>query len=246
MANNMTVSDTISSYRKRRKLPSPMILGLLAVILVLVGIIIVLIGFGGGGGILNIFATDTPTPTITPSPTNTSTPTETPTITPTATNTLTATPSAPYQYVVQQGDYLEKIATDHGLGETGVSLILLLNPYNATAGTGIDPIAQTIYVGQTIWLPPPGMSFPTPTPWPTGITPGTKIIYFVLPGDSLGSIALKCRSTVEAIVAANKDILTDGATTVISPGWLLLVPVNIATPVPTKISTATPSLTPTP
>jgi hypothetical protein len=90
------------------------------------------------------------------------------------------------------------------------------------------------------------MSFPTSTPWPTGIAPGTKIVYFVLPGDSLGSIARKCNSTIAAIVAANKDVLTDGETTVISPGWLLLVPINLVTPVPTAISTATPSLTPTP
>ncbi|KAF0106954.1 MAG: alpha-1 6-glucosidase [Anaerolineaceae bacterium] len=242
----MTVSDTISSYRKRRKSPTPLVIGLLAIILVLVGIIVLILGFGGGSGIGSLFATDTPTPTITPSPTNTSTPTETPTVTPTATNTLTATPSAPYQYVIQQNDYLETIAKDHGLGDTGVVLILLLNPYNATTGTGIDPIAQTIYVGQTIWLPPPGMSFPTPTPWPTNIKSGTKITYFVLPGDSLGSIALKCNSTIAAIVAANKDILADGEATVISPGWLLLVPVNLVTPVPTAISTATPSLTPTP
>jgi LysM repeat protein len=241
----MNVSETISSYRKRRKTPTPLVIGLLAVILVLVGIIILILGFSGRNG-FTLFATDTPTPTITPSPTNTSTPTETSTITPTATNTLTPTPSAPYQYVIQQGDYLEKIATDHGLGETGVVLILLLNPYNSTTGTGIEPIAQTIYVGQTIWLPPPGMSFPTSTPWPTGIAPGTKIVYFVLPGDSLGSIARKCNSTIAAIVAANKDVLTDGETTVISPGWLLLVPINLVTPVPTAISTATPSLTPTP
>jgi LysM repeat protein len=242
----MTVSDTISSYRKRRKSPTPIVIGLLAVILVLVGIIILIVGFGGGAGVRSLFATDTPTPTITPSPTNTSTPTETPTVTPTSTNTLTATPSAPYQYVIQQNDYLETIAKDHGLGDNGVVLILLLNPYNATTFTGIDPIEQTIYVGQTIWLPPPGMAFPTPTPWPTNIPAGTKIIYFVLPGDSLGSIALKCNSTIDAIVAANKDVLADGATTVISPGWLLLVPINLVTPVPTAISTATPSLTPTP
>lgn len=241
----MTVSETISSYRKRRKTPTPLVIGLLAVILVLVGIIILILGLSGRNG-LALFATDTPTPTITPSPTNTSTPTETSTTTPTATITLTATPSAPYQYVILQGDYLEKIAKDHGLGETGVVLILLLNPYNSTTSTGIDPSAQTIYVGQTIWLPPPGMPFPTSTPWPTGIARGTKIVYFVLPGDSLGSIARKCNSTIAEIVKANKDILTDGETTVISPGWLLLVPVNIVTPVPTAISTATPSLTPTP
>lgn len=241
----MTVSDTIESYRKRRKSPSPLVIGLLAVILILVGIIIVLIAFSGGGAV-HLFATKTPTPTITPSPTITFTPTETATITLTPTQTSTPTPSAPYQYVVQQGDYLEKIAKDHDLGDNGVILILFLNPYDAKAGTGIDSNNPVIFIGQTIWLPPPGMSFPTATPWPTGIVPGTKITYFVMPGDSLGSIALKCRSTTEAIVAANKSILVDGAQTVLKPGWLLLVPVNLVTPIPTSISTATPSPTQTP
>ena len=241
----MTISDTISSYRKRRKIPAPLLIGIVAVVLVLIGVVILIIGFSGGGG-FHLFVTKTPTPTITPTPTSTSTPTETPTITPTFTETPTSTPSAPYQYVVQEGDYLITIATDHGLDDNGVVLILMLNPYDSTTGTGINPNTQEIYVGQTIWLPPPGMPFPTSTPWPTGIFQGTKITYFVLPGDSLGSIARKCNSTVEAIVAANKDMLPDGEATTIYPGWLLLVPVNIVTQVPTAISTATPGLTSTP
>jgi spore germination protein YaaH len=125
-------------------------------------------------------------------------------------------------------------------------LIFYLNPYNPLAGTGIDPQTANITIGQTIMLPPPGMQFPTATPWPTGIAPGTKITYFVMPGDSLGAIAFKCNSTIDAIVAANKDVLTSGSTTNILPGWLLQVPVNIATPVPTAISTATPGVTNTP
>jgi LysM repeat protein len=225
----------------------PLIISIAAIILVVIGIIIVVIGFSGGGRGFHLFATDTPTPTITPSPTSTNTPTETPTITPTFTETLTATPSGPYSYVVQQGDYLIKIATDHGLTESDIVLIFYLNPYDAAAGKGIDPNhPENIQVGQTIMLPPPGMEYPTATPWPTGIAPGTKITYFVMPGDSLGVIAARCNSTVDAIVTANKDILVDGATTNIYPGWLLLVPVNIATPVPTAISTATSVATTTP
>jgi LysM repeat protein len=242
----MSISNTIASYRKRRKTPLPLIISIAAVILVVIGIIIVVIGFSGGGGGFHLFATDTPTPTITPSPTNTNTPTETPTITPTFTETLTATPSGPYAYVVQQGDYLIKIAKDHGLTDSDIVLIFYLNPYNSVSGEGIDPQTASVYVGQTIQLPPPGMQYPTSTPWPTGIAPGTKITYFVLPGDSLGVIAARCNSTVDAIVAANKDILTDGATTNILPGWLLLVPVNIATPVPTALATATSIATATP
>lgn len=245
MGLSMTISNTIASYRKRRKIPTPFLFGSVALVLVIIGVIILIVGFSGGGG-FHLFATKTPTPTITPTPTNTPTPTETPTITLTPTNSPTATPSAPYQYVVQEGDYLSTIASDHDLGDDGVVLILLLNPYDSTNGTGIDPITQVIYVGQTIWLPPPGMPFPTPTPFPTGITSGTRIIYFVLPGDSLGSIAAKMNSTIEAIIAANKDVLADGETTILNPGWLILVPINIVTPVPTSIPTATPSPTNTP
>jgi LysM repeat protein len=224
----------------------PLIISIAALILVVIGIIVVVIGFGGGGGGFRLFATDTSTPTITPSPTNTNTPTETPTVTPTFTETFTATPSGPYSYVVQQGDYLIKIATDHGLTESDIVLIFYLNPYIGP-GQGIDPNhPENIQVGQTIQLPPPGMPVPTATPWPTGIVPGTKITYFVLPGDSLGVIAARCNSTVDAIVAANPDVLTDGAATNILPGWLLQVPVNIATPIPTAISTATPAVTNTP
>jgi spore germination protein YaaH len=148
---------------------------------------------------------------------------------------------------VQQGDYLSTIATAHGLdANTGVILIFLLNPYNSATGTGIDPQTAGIFPGQTIMLPPPDMQLPTATPWPTGIVSGTKITYFVMPGDSLGAIASKCNSTIDAIVAANPDVLTSGATTNIQPGWLLQVPVNIVTPVPTAISTATPGVTTTP
>lgn len=245
MGTAMTISDTISSYRKRRKIPAPLLIGIIAVVLVFLGIVILIIGFKDGGG-FHLFVTKTPTPTITATPTNTSPPTETPTITPTFTEKPSATPASPYQYVVQEGDYLLKIATDHDLDDNGVSLIIVLNPYDAQTGTGINPNTQEIYVGQTIWLPPPGMPFPTPTPWPTGLYPGTKITYFVLPGDSLGSIARKCNSTVVAIVAANPDILVNGETTTLYPGWLLQIPVNIATQVPTDISTATPALTSTP
>ena len=244
----MSISDTISSYRKRRKMPISLIISIAALLLVIIGIIIVVIGFGGGsgGGKLALFATDTSTPTITPSPTNTNTPTETPTITPTFTETLTATPSGPYSYVVQQGDNLFKILKDHGLDDTYIVLVYYLNPYDSKTNSGIDSQTGAIYVGQTIMLPPPGMEYPTATPWPAGIAPRTKITYLVMPGDSLTAIAAKCNSTVAAIVAANKDILVDGENTNILPGWLLLVPVNIATPIPTLLPTATPVFTATP
>ncbi len=236
----MTIKDTIDSYRKRRKQLLPAIIGVAAVLLVVVGIIIVVISLSGGGGI-RLFATKTPTPTITPTPTNTPTATATSTITNTPTITTTATPSAPYDYVVQEGDTLFKIVEDRQLGNNGVVLILLLNPYNPTNTTrpGIDPLTGGIFVGQTITLPPPNFPFPTSTPLPTGLAPGSRISYFVMPGDSLGAIASNFNTTVDAIVLANKALLTEGASSVIYPGWTLLVPINLVTPVPTSTPAAT-------
>jgi len=52
----MTISDTISSYRKRRKIPAPFIIGSVAVLLVIIGVVILIIGFSGGGG-FHIFVT---------------------------------------------------------------------------------------------------------------------------------------------------------------------------------------------
>ena len=226
----MTITNTIDSYRKRRKQRLPLILGGAAVLLVVVGIIIVVTSLNGGG--ITLFATKTPTPTITPSPTNTSVPSKTPTITPTPTETGTATPSAPYPYVIQEGDDLYTISQKKNLGDNGMILIYILNPL-------IDPASGFITVGQTIILPPPNYPLPTSTPIPTGLAPGSRITYRVMPGDSLTLIAIKLNSTVDAIVLANKIALPDGISTILSPGQLLVVPVNLVTPVPTVILTAT-------
>ncbi|MCX6033407.1 MAG: LysM peptidoglycan-binding domain-containing protein, partial [Chloroflexi bacterium] len=58
------------------------------------------------------------------------------------------------------------------------------------------------------------------------------------PGDGLSLIANKLNSTVDAILLANKTSLPDGASTILSPGQLLLVPINLVTPVPTVTPTA--------
>jgi len=233
----MTVNDTIESYRKRRNQLMPMILGGVAVLLVIVGIIIVVSSMRGGG-LGKLFATKTPTPTITPLPTDTLMPTETPTETLTATITSTATPSSPENYIVQEGDTLTSIVKAKNLGDNGLILIYILN------GTAIDPATGFITVGQTIILPNPGMDMPTPTPLPTGLLPNSRITYRVMPGDSLGSIANQFNSTIDAIVLANTKDLKDGAKSVIYPGELLTVPIELVTPVPTKA--ATPTATPTP
>jgi LysM repeat protein len=59
-----------------------------------------------------------------------------------------------------------------------------------------------------------------------------------MPGDSLGSIANQFNSTVKDILPLNKAILTNGEASIIYPGQLLVVPVNLVTPVPTIKPTA--------
>ncbi|MBA4380243.1 MAG: hypothetical protein C0393_06155 [Anaerolinea sp.] len=240
MSRQPSITATIGAHRKKRQKWTPFIIGGMAILLVVIGVIILVVGFSGGGG-FNLFSTQTPTPTITPSPTNTPIPTSTPTITPTPTDTPTPTPSVPYNYTVVEGDSLIKIAKDHGLDDNGYLVILLLNPQ-------INPNTQIIFVGQTILLPPPGMQLPTATTVPSNAPPGTKINYFVMPGDSLGSIANKLNSTIDDIVKNNKDLLKDGDKTVIYPGWTLVVRINLVTPQPTSTPavTQTPTATKTP
>jgi type VI secretion system secreted protein VgrG len=235
MDNPMTINDTIESYRKRRNRLTPLILGGLAILLVIIGGIILVTSLRGGG-LAKFIATKTPTPTLTPVPTDTPTVTNTPTVTLTPTVTSTATQSAIYDYVVKEGDTLTSIVKDQNLGDNGLNLIYLLNPT-------IDPLTGAITVGQTIKLPPPNYPMPTSSPIPTGLAPGTRINYTVMPGDSLGSIANKFLSTPDQIVLANKTLLKDGTSTVIQPGWVLVVPINLVTAVPTKA--ITPTFTPT-
>ncbi len=235
-----TIKKTIDSYRKRRNQLMPLILGGLAIVLVALGVVIIVTS-ANGGGLAKLFATKTPTPTITFTPSSTPTLTETPTITLTPTITSTPTASANYDYVVQEGDTLYSIIDAQGLADTPNALIIIyiLNPK-------IDPLTGFIEVGQTIIVPPPGSSLPAPTSIPTGLASGSRITYRVLPGDSLGSIANQWNSTVDAIIKANQSILPDGIESVIYPGQLLQVPINLVTPVPTKTNTPTPSaVTPT-
>ena len=234
----MTINETIESYRKRRNRLTPIILGGLAVLLVVVGIIIV-VATMRGGGITRLIASKTPTPTITPLPTDTPTLTPTLTETLTPTITLTATQSSVYDYMVQEGDNLYTIIKAQGLSDNDLILIFMLNPE-------IDPATGFITVGQTIKLPPPNYPFPTPTPLPTGLAPGSRIAYMVMPGDSLGGIANKFNSTIVAIVAANPTLLKDGEKSVIYPGEQLQIPINLVTAVPTKSPTFTPTATKAP
>jgi LysM repeat protein len=234
----------INSYRRRRQQRGPNLIYIAAAVLILGGLVLLIMWLSGPGQPLNsLFATDTPTPTVTFTPSLTPLPSETPTITPTPTETATGTPSAPFTYTVQEGDSLAVIAERFALGDNGIPLILLLNPFNADTGTGIDPTTQIVYPGQQITIPNPGMQLPTATSIPPNLPRGTKLKYVVQAGDSLATIASKFNSTVEAIIAEN-DLADPNA---IYVGQLLVVPANLVTPTATPPPTSTPSTrTPTP
>jgi len=232
-----STSSVINAYRKRRQRRNPNIIYIIAGVLVLIGLILLIVWLSGPDKPIGaLLATETPTPTVTFTPTNTNTPTETSTITPTATITITPTFSVPFNYTVQQGDYLALIVEKFGLGDDGISLILLLNPYNADAGTGIDPATGILSPGQVILLPNPGMELPTPTPVPPDLPRGTLVDYIVQSGDTLAVIAAIFNTTEEAIIAEND--LEDANTLFV--GQLLVIPVNLVTPTATRPPTSTP------
>lgn len=232
--------SVIDNYRKRRQQNRVVFVWGGAALLILIGIILLAIWLTGPSQPLSaIFATDTPTPTLTFTPTLTPTQTETPVPTETFTETPTPTRSAPYTYVVQEGDFLATIVEQQNLGPDGLALILLLNPYNEEEGTGINPATQLIFPGQEILLPYPGMPVPTSTPIPVDLPSGTELTYFVQAGDTLAGIAARFNSTMDAIVAEN-DLDDPNA---IFVGQQLTIPANIVTATATRPPTSTP-LTP--
>jgi LysM repeat protein len=219
---------------------NPNVVLILAGVLVLAGLGLLVFWLSGPSRPLNsLFATDTPTPTITLTPSLTPLPTETPTVTTTPTETATATASAPFTYTVQEGDSLAVIADKFGLGENGIKLTLLLNPFSENTGTGIDPGTQIVYPGQQLLIPNPGMELPTATAIPPNLPRGTPIDYTVESGDSLAAIASKFNSTEEAILAIEDNNLDDPNSIFI--GQLLRIPVNLVTPTATRPPTSTPS-----
>lgn len=240
MNNGKSTRSVIENYRKRRQKNQAFIVWGGAFLLILIGIILLVIWLTGPSKPLNtFFATETPTPTLTFTPTATFIPTETPTITPTFTETPTATRSAPYTYIVQEGEFLATIVEQENLGENGVALILLLNPYDADNFTGIDPATQIVYPGQEILLPYPGMELPTATPIPVDLASGTEVTYTIQAGDTLAGIASLFNSTVDEIIDAN-GIEDPNA---IFVGQQLVIPANLVTATATFPPTSTP-LTP--
>ena len=234
-------SSSLNSFRKRKR-SGPNIIYIIAGLLVLGGAILLVVWLTGPSKPINaLFATETPTPTLTFTPTNTSTPTATSTATSTATITSTATFSSPFTYTVQDGDYLALIVEKYNLGDDGIALILLLNPYGGIAPDsgypiGIDPSTQYILPGQVILLPNPGMQLPTATAIPADLPRGTKLDYTIQAGDTLAGIAALFNSTEEEIIKENN--ITDPND--IDVGQQLVIPVNLVTATPTRPPTSTP------
>jgi LysM repeat protein len=238
MSDKSSMGSVISSYRKKRQQSTIMFVYGAAGLLVLAGIALLVIWLTGPSKPLaQVFATKTPTPTVTATRTNTPPATATSTITTTPTTTVTSTPSGPFLYTIQQGDSLQVISDKYKLGDQGVPLILMLNPYDAASNSGIDPTTQLIFPGEQIWLPNPDLKLPTATPIPPDLPHGTKLNYIVQSGDTLAVIASIFNSTVEDILKANPS-LSDANS--IYVGQTLVIPVNIVTPTATRPPTSTP------
>ena len=241
--SDKSAQDVIESYRKKRQKRYPFLIGGLAIILIAAGIIVMSIYLTGPNRpAISFFATETSTPTATATDTPTSTATATATITATATatptETSTPTPSGPFAYTVEEGDSLTSIAEKF---EVDLLVLMQLNRLNANS---------LIFVGDEIWIPPPGLMLDTPTPLPEGMT--GIIEYTVVKDDSLEDIAARFASTVEAILRENDDLENVNE---IFVGQVLRIPVNIVTPVPTRTPipspviggpTETPEVTETP
>jgi LysM repeat protein len=231
MSDKDSAQNVIDSYRKRRQSTRPFLIGGAAIVLIAVGIVVLILWLTGANGpSLSFFASPTPTATETATPTATPTDTPTATLTPTVTETPTAsatpTASGPFIYVVEENDTLDSIAE-----KFGVNVLVLMALNNMTD--------SLIRVGDELLIPNPDLALDTPTPIPTGWR-GT-IEYRIAVGDTLESIALRYYSTVESIMEEN-DI--ENANEILV-GQIIMIRVNIATPVPT--STPRPSLlTPSP
>ncbi|HJS29188.1 MAG TPA: LysM peptidoglycan-binding domain-containing protein [Anaerolineales bacterium] len=242
MSEKDDAKTVIDSYKKRQQ-RTPFVVGGLAIVLVVSGLLILALWLTGPDGPgLAFLAADTPTatPSLTPTPlppTSTRTP-QPPTATQTETPTVTITPtaSAPFIYIVQEGDTCFSIAE-----QFGVAVVVLLDINALTADCPIFP-------GTELVVPPPGTELSTPTPFPTGFV--GRIEYRIQEGDTLDALAIQFFTTVESILEENEGLENPNE---IAVGQIINIFVGIATPAPTLPPTSvggTPgsviTLTPTP
>ena len=233
MSKQESTKEIIDSYRKRQTQSRQTIaLFVGAVLLIILGAIFVVTWLTGASlNIGAIFASKTPTSTVTvtpspvpPTPTITLTPTESP---PTDTPSPSPEPtrSGALIYTAQEGDSFSSIAETYDLD------IFTLLWYNKDEDRlGLDMADPVLYIGDEVYIPAPDATVPTPTPIPFDLQPGFRVEYIVRPGDSIGSIALALRSTVDDILEDNEIEDPDS----IYPGQTLFVRVNLVTPEPTE------------
>jgi len=232
MSDKDSAQNVIEAYRKKQQAArkAPLLFGVTAVFIIAGAAFLIfwLLGSGTPKLSLGFLATDTPTVTNTATPTTTLTPSPTATDTPPPTDTLTPTlpptQSGPFVYQVEDGDNTWSIAQ-----EFNVDLMVLITVNN------LDPANPTIRVGDKLIIPAPDTRLPSATPLPTNLSRGTKIDYNVQLGDSLLAIANQFNSTIESIKEEN-DIENENE---IYPGQVLVILVNIVTPVPTSTITPT-------
>ncbi|HOJ02179.1 MAG TPA: LysM peptidoglycan-binding domain-containing protein [Anaerolineaceae bacterium] len=213
--------------RNGKKRSMLMTLTILAIILVILGIVMIVLWIAGGGFSFSLFSRrPTPTSTMPPTPVMSPTASLIPTQTFTPEPTITTTPSGPFEYEVQEDDSCWVIAENFD-----VDFLTLLAINNFEDGT------CPIIPGMKILIPAPGQSLPTPTDVPADMKSGTKISYTVQSGDTLASIASKFNTTVEDILAQNKNVIEDQDN--IGVGIVLTIRVNLVTPTPTFAPTST-------
>ena len=243
MSKQDSTKDIINSYRKRKnKSGGNIALFVGTAVLIILGAAFLIFWLTGTQISLgSIFASKTPTPTMTftPSP-----------VPPTATITLTPTESLPTDtpapsptptrsgaviYIAEENDTFSSIAERFDID------IFTLLVYNAGEDRlNLDLSNPILFVGDEVLVPAPGATVPTPTPIPFDVLSGFRVEYMVRPGDSVGSIAVALRSTVDDILEYN-DLEDPNA---IFPGQILLVRVNLVTPAPTEEGEGGPENTP--
>ncbi|MEP6984383.1 MAG: LysM peptidoglycan-binding domain-containing protein [Chloroflexota bacterium] len=96
-------------------------------------------------------------------------------------------------HVVQRGENLYRISLQYGVTMASIAQRNNISNYNL------------IFTGQTLYIPAGGTVVPTVTPKPgsTAVPPATGS-YTVKRGDTLGSIAKKFNTTVQALATLNK------------------------------------------
>ncbi len=214
--------------RNGKKFSMLTMLTILAIILVIIGIVMIVLWIAGGGFSFSLFSKKpTPTSTMPPTPIMSPTPSLIPTETFTPEPSITPTISGPFEYEVQVDDNCWNIAD-----KFDVDFLTLLAINNFEGDCPINP-------GDTILIPSPDQSLPTPTDVPADTAAGTKISYTVQSGDSLASIASKFNTTVDDIISLNKNVIDAEDQDNIAVGIVLTIRVNIVTPTPTYAPTST-------